>query len=87
MKFIITPNNHETEIQYFISGNTKLIFKPFISNIQGLQMILKNANGIGETRAILDTNVSIEKDISKFGFIQFKYSSSDKEYTIKLDIY
>ncbi len=87
MKFIINPNKTETENHFFNSENTMLKFKPFVSNVRDLIMILENANGSIKKIPIRNTNSYFNETISGFGYMRFEYSFSDKEYTIELDVH
>ncbi|HXU27102.1 MAG TPA: hypothetical protein VN698_07710 [Bacteroidia bacterium] len=86
MKFTITPENKTTAEQYFKTGQTVLKTQPFKSNIHGLYLCLQDANGISVKVPIHETNIITEKNISKYGYVWFEYTSTDKEYNVEVTI-
>ncbi len=86
MKFIISPTQKITDEQSFFNGNKLLKFNGFPSSIVGLKINLFDANGTTLSNSIFDTAIDFELDISKFGSVGFEFVSTDKEYTIVLNI-
>jgi hypothetical protein len=86
MEFKISPNNKTIEEQPFFNGESILKFVGFPSAIVGLKLNLYDANGKTLSKPIFNTEVDFNLEISKFGSVGFEFVSTDKEYTIVLDI-
>ncbi|WP_033961269.1 hypothetical protein [Psychroserpens jangbogonensis] len=86
MTIVIDTASKQTTREYFKNQSSWLKIQSFTSNINGLKLFLHNANGNIKQIVITDTKNPIKENISEYKCFWFEYSSTDKNYDIKITI-
>jgi hypothetical protein len=83
---VLSGNSTQTEDCHFRDGEKLLTISPMQATITGLQLILKTVNGNEIRTPIYLEEGKRDIDISKYDFMYFTYTSTDKVYIIKTTI-
>ena len=78
----------QTKSEQINKGQRAIKIKPFISSIQGLVLLLFNAQGETQKVSINVTDFELNPiDISNYGWYRFEYTFSDKDYNMQITIF